>query len=207
MLVSTVGMAALLCGCGGHPTIELTQKLTATADAPYKKILVVALFDSFDARRYLEDEIVRHLAEQGAAGVASTSMMNTKTPVTAETFIQMVDDIDADAVLLTQLTSHAAKHKERDARPQATYNYWPTHYYNVFEVQLTEYVEPPRLETEHSLVLATQAFSVASREPVWGIESSSVFVEVQEDGLDYQVFVSEASAIVQHLSRDKLIDR
>jgi hypothetical protein len=47
-----------------------------------QKILVITLFSSFDSRRYLEDEVVRHLAELGTDAVASTSMMNTKTPVT-----------------------------------------------------------------------------------------------------------------------------
>ena len=140
-------MLAVLGACAARPSISVTHALEETADSPYEKILVVTLFDSFDARRYLETEIVKQLAERGVDSVASTSMMNTKTPLVTQTFIDMLDEIGADALLLTQLTSHAANHTEKDARPQATYNYWPTYYYNVFQVQLTEYVEPPRLET------------------------------------------------------------
>jgi hypothetical protein len=204
---SVVALAAILSACANAPQVTVSQPLSESADAPYEKILVVTLFDSFDARRYLEEEIVAHLARQDAVGVASTSMMNTKTPIVAATFIEMVDKIGADAVLLTQLTSHGANMTEKDASPQATYNYWPTYYWNVFQVELTEYVEPPRLEIEHSLILASQVFSVKSREPVWGIESRSVFVEVQEDGLDYGIFVREADAIVRHMTRDRLILR
>jgi hypothetical protein len=200
-------LSMLLGACGIQTKTTVTHELSADADAPYEKILVVTLFDSFDARRFLEKEIVSHLAELGTVGVASTSMMNTKTPVVAATFIKMVDDIGADALLLTQQTSHFASHSERDSSPQATYNYWPTHYYNVFQVELTEYVEPTRLEIEHDLLLASQVFSVKTREPVWGMESESVFTEKQEDGLDYNIFVNEANAIVSNMSRDQLIAR
>ena len=200
-----VACAAVFGGCASRPQITVAQPLSDSADAPYEKILVITLFDSFDARRYLEEEVVTALAEHGVVGVPSTSMMNTKTPVVRQTFLDMVEKIDADAVLLTQLTSHGVNQTERDANPESTYNYWPTYYYNVWEVQLTEYVEPPRLEVEHSLLLASEIFSVQTREPVWGIESKSVFVEVQEDGLDYQIFVKEAEAIVKHLVRSGAI--
>jgi hypothetical protein len=71
---------------------------------------------------------------------------------------------------------------------------------------LTEYVEPPRVLIDHTLVLATQAFSVAEREPVWALESKSEFVEVQEEGLDYNVFIDEANAVVKRLKRDGVVN-
>ena len=194
-------------GCGTTPHVEVTQNLEDSADAPYQKILVVALFDSHDARRYLETEIVNALAEAGATGVASTTMMDSRTPIVRQTFIDMIDDIGADALLLTQLTALKTEMHAQDASPQATYNYWPTYYWNVWGVELTEYVEPPRILAEHSLVLVTQAFSVALREPVWALESKSEFTEVQEDGLDYNVFINEANAIVRHLQREGVIDK
>ena len=84
---------------------------------------------------------------------------------------------------------------------------WPTYYYNVFQVELTEYVEPTRLQTEHSLVLATEVLSVSTEKPVWAIDAASEFVVVQEDGLDYQIFVREARAIVDYMARDGLVKR
>ena len=188
-------------------TITVTHKLEADADVPFKKVLVVALFDSFDGRRYFETEVVNALKQTGAEGVRSTSMMNTKTPVVPQTFLNMIDEIGADALILTQLTTHDAESKEKDARPRATYNYWPTYYFNVWEVELTEYVEPPRMQTEHDLVLATQVFSVEKQAPVWGMESESKFIEVQEDGLDYRVFIEEATVIVDHMKSDNLVTR
>lgn len=200
-----LGLSILMCACAWTSTIKVTQQLEDSADAPYRKVLVVTLFDSFDARRYLEKEIVKRLATEGTTAVASTSMMDTRTPLVRQTFIDMIDEIGADALLLTQLASFSSEVSARDASPEATYNFRPTYYWNVWEVELTEYVEPPRLESEHSLALTTRVYSVSERSPVWAIESKSKFVEVQEDGLDYQIFVNEANAIVKHLKRDGLV--
>ena len=205
-IVTLTFTALLAVACATKPQVRVSQQLSPTADSPYENVLVVALFSSFDPRRYLEDETVKRLRELGVSAVASTSMMDTRTPVTAETFIRMVEEIDADGLLLTQLTSYGAQQEEVDASPESTVNYWPTYYWNVFAVEVTEYVEPPRLYIEHSLVLATQLYSVASREPVWGIDSSSSFTEIEEDGLQYSVFEEEADAIVNAMRRAGAIE-
>jgi hypothetical protein len=204
-MLCVVAFVVTLFACASSKQVKISQELSDSADAPYKNILVVALFESYDGRRYLEMEVVNELSRRGTEAVRSTSMMDSRTPVNRETFLAMVEKIGADAVLLTQLTSHDAVVSQKDARPEATYNYWPTYYYNVFSVELTEYVEPPRQEAEHSLILATQLFSVASREPVWGMESISVIIEKQEDGLNQKVYVQEAQAIVGAMSRGGVI--
>ena len=83
----------------------------------------------------------------------------------------MVDETGADSVLLTQLVHLDTAKKIREASPEATYNVRPTYYYNVWNVELTEYREPPGLELKHTIILATQMFSVASKQPVWAIET------------------------------------
>lgn len=209
-MLRMLGLAFLVASCSSTQQVEVTQKYEGSADGPYEKILVVTLFDSHDARRYLEGEIVKLLAETGATGVASTSMMDSTVPMVRQTFIDQIDETGADALLLTQLAGLKSDMSEQDANPQATYNVWPgysTWYWNVWSVELTEYVEPPRILIDHTLVLATQMFSVADRAPVWGMDSKSQFTEVQEDGLDYQIFIDEATAIVQNLKRGGLIEK
>ena len=119
----------------------------------------------------------------------------------------MVEKIDADAVLVTQLASLESKGTVKDMRPEATYNFRPTYYYNVWSVDLEEYVEPQSVEFKHSLVLATQLYSVLNREAVWAIESKSKIVMNHEQVRDYAIIVDEAKAIATHLSRDGLIAR
>lgn len=205
VLLAALTVACVLAACASRPTVSVSQPLASDADAPYQKTLVVALFSSFDARRYLEKEIVKRLQEQGVTAVASTSMMDTRTPVTAATFIDMVEEIGADSVLVTQLTAYDIEASAKDARPESTWNYRPTYYYNVFEVELTEYVEPKIVNLEHDLILATQMFSASARKPVWGIDSRAKFKEDLDRGFDYGIFEREADAIVARLARDRVV--
>jgi hypothetical protein len=185
--------------------VTQVRELSAEADAPYDNILVVSLFKSFDARRYLEKEIVKQLEANGVSAVASTSLMDTKTPVTRQTFRDMAASLNSDAVLVTQLVSFDTTAKMKDARAQSTYNIRSTYYFNVWSVELTEYVAPPSLQLNHDIVLATQFFSVAREEPVWAIESQTeISLDYDERG-DISVMTDEARVIATHLSRDGLL--
>ena len=199
------GMVAALAACSTGPQITRTQEVPETADTPYKNILVITLLSKFDSRRYLEQEVVSRLSALGTTAVASTSMMNTKTPMIRDTFMKMVENIDADAVLVTQLSSLRSEGTVVDMSPEATLNLRPTAYWNVFSVDLTEYVEPQAVEFEHSLVLLTELHSVRTQETVWGIESKSKFRPGFDQAKDYSIIVNEAEAIAKHLSRDGLL--
>jgi len=201
------GIVFALGACSTGPQITTTQELSESADAPYKNILVIMLHSSFDVRRILEDEVVALLSEQGTKAVASTSKMNTKTPVTRQTFLAMVEEIGADGVVITRLVSLQSEGEMVDMNPQATYNFRPTYYYNVWSVDLEEYVEPQAAKFEHSLVLATQLYSVKDKEPVWAIESKSKISQGIDEVKGYSVIMDEAKAISTHLSRDGLIAR
>lgn len=200
-----IGLAIAIGACASGPQITTVQEVTASADAPYDNVLVVSLFKSFDARRFFEKEIVKHLSERGVKAVASTSLMDTRTPVSRETFLAMVDELDSDAVLVTHLVDLETSAKMKDMRPESTYNIRPTYYYNVWGVELTEYVEPQGMELKHSIVLATQLYSVQQKEPVWAIESRSKIVQGFDQRGDASVIINEAKAITSHLSMESLL--
>lgn len=202
-----VGATFALSACAG-PQVTRVQPLSESADAPYNDVLVISLFKSFDARRYLEKEIVSQLKERGVNAIASTSMMDTRTPVTRETFLEMVESQGSDAVLVTQLVNLDTKAKMKDSRPEATYKVglaYSSFYYNMWDVQLVEYVEPQIMELKHSIALATQVFSVASKEPVWTIESVTKLKYDSENRFGGTVIADEARSIVSYLSRDGLL--
>jgi len=194
----------LLSACAG-PKVTRIQELSSTADAPYDNVLVVSLFKSFDARRYLEKEIVKQLSTHGVTAVASTSLMDTRTPVTRQTFVAMVESHGSDSVLITQLVDLETEAKLKDARPESTYNITPTYYFNVWNVELDEYVQPQGMTLDHSIALATQLYSVAKQEAVWAIESTTkISLDYDQRG-DVSVINDEAKSIVSYLSRDGLL--
>jgi hypothetical protein len=199
-----LAVAFLVSACAG-PQVTRVQALSKTADAPYQNVLVISLFESFDIRRYLETDIVKELSDRGITAVASTSLMNTKTPVTRQTFLAMVEELNSDAVVISQLVSLDSTAKENDARPEATHIIRPTYYYNVWSVELTEFVEPPFLTLKHEIRLATQMYSVSAEEAVWAIETKSKIKTQRETRGDVSFIAEEAKAIVRHLSKDGLL--
>ena len=201
------GICVVLAACSTGPQVTTTQKFAESADAPYKNLLVIFLADKFDSRRYLETEVVKKLTENGTQAVASTSMMDSRTPKTRQTFLAMVESIGADAVLVTQFANVLSEATVVDMNPEATYNFRPTYYYNVWSVDLQEYKEPQAVDFEHSLALATQLYSVSSKDVVWAIESHSNIKQAFDQGPDYSIYIDEAKAIASSLRKDGLISR
>ena len=207
-LLLVLSFSALIGACASSgPQVKTVQTLTPSAGAPYQKVLVISLFSSFDTRRYLETEIVKALAAKGVTGVASTTMMDSRDPAVRETFIKMVDEIGADAVLVTQLVNLESVGTVKDMRPEATHNFRPTYYYNVWSVELAEYVEPPSVEFDISLALASQVLSVEKATTIWAIESKSQINQGVEQGPDYKIFIAEAAGIVDQMFKDGVVKR
>ena len=205
-IILLVGAALVFSACAG-PQVTRTQPLDEAADAPYDNVLVVSLFQSFDMRRLLEREIVKQLKAQGVDAVPSTSLISVKTPLNREAVIEAVGQANADAVLVTQLLDAQTTSRFRDRSPESTYNIRPTYYYNVWNVELTEYSEPPGLEAKHEILMATQVFSVSTKEPVWTIETRSMLkrdVNMQFSGTS---IADEAKAIAGAMARDGLLAR
>jgi len=197
--------AAILAGCATAPQVTTTVELAEASDAPYKNVLVIFLAESFDSRRYLEMEIVKQLQQTGTLAVRSTSMMDTKTPVSRKTFLDMVERVNADAVLVSQIADLRAQGEVVNMNPESTYNFRPTYYYNVWSVELTEYEEPEAINFEIDLWLATQLYSVDSQDVVWAIEAETKFDQKFDKGRDYQIYIDEATAIVNALKKDGLL--
>ena len=197
----------LLMGACAGPQITTVQPLSESASVPYRNVLVVSLFKSFDMRRFLEQEIVKQLQERGVEAVASTSMMDTKTPVNRDTFVAMVEQLNSDAVIVTQLVNLETTSKVKDRRPETTRNISPTYYYNVWSVEVTEYVEPPGLELKHEAIMATQVFSARSKTPVWAIESTSNITRNIDRQTSGSSIASEAKKIIGAMTRDGLLAR
>lgn len=201
-----VVVALFVAACAG-PQVTRTQPLEDSADAPYGDVLVVSLFKSFDMRRYLERAIVSELEARGIDAVASTSLIDVKTPLNRESVLAAVTEAGSDAVLVTQLLDGASSFKARDRSPESTYNVRPTYYYNVWNVELTEYAEPKGLEAVHEVTMATQVFSVSTKEPVWTIETSSKLKRNIDQQYSGTSIADEAKAIAGAMARDGLLAR
>jgi hypothetical protein len=205
-------MAAMLLlvlssACVTAPQVSTSNGLPATADGPYKNVLLVVLFSKFDTRRYLEDEIVNDLKAQGIKAVASTSMMTSKTPLTREFVVELMTELGADALLLTQIADLQSTAKVVNMNPQATYNIRPTYYVNVFTMDLTEYIEPQDLRVTQYLSTSSDLYSFSSRSKVWTMITHSKIKENVDHMRDYSIIVREADAISAAMLKDGVVSQ
>ena len=134
-------------------------------------------------------------------------MMTTKTPVNRESVLAIVDELGSDSVLVTQLVNLETASKVREANPESTYNVRPTHYYNVWNVELTEYEAPQGLELKHKITMAIEMFSASSTESVWSIETNSQISRDINQHTSGNTAQKEAKGIVGAMSRDGLLAR
>jgi hypothetical protein len=200
-----LAIAMALAACSTAPTITTSQAVSESADASYRKILVIALFSSDESRWSFERELVRQLSEAGVTAAGSISLREKNTPITRTTILAMLEKFDADAVLVTQVASVQSELEMKDMRPEASYKVSPTRYFDVWNVDLREYVEPQEAEVTSALVLATQLYDVSTKEAVWAIESESEIVQDSGNASYYPYIVAEATAIVGEMSTVGLI--
>ena len=119
----------------------------------------------------------------------------------------MVDNTGADSVLVTQFIAGESSLKAKDANPETSVNVRPTYYFNVWSVEVTEYVEPQFVFEEGKVMLATQMLSVAKRDAVWTIESTLKYKKEVGVPRPYDAYDAEAESVVKHLARDGLIGK
>jgi hypothetical protein len=127
--------------------------------------------------------------------------------MTRSTYIAMVDRTGADALLVSQFIDGESKIEVKDANPETTVNVRPTYYFNVWSVNVTEYVEPQFVLEKGTVMIATQMYSVAKEDAVWAIESKVKYKVEFGVPRPYDAYDEEAESIVKHLARDKLVAR
>lgn len=205
-LIMVTMSLVLFSACGvAPPTVSTTNGLPETSDGPYEHVLVLFLYSKFDTRRYLEDEIVKDLTAQGIKATTATSMMTSRTPLTPKFVVELMTELGADSLLLTQLADLRTTGKVVNMRPEATYNFYPTYYVNVFQVTLDEYLEPPDVQFTHELSTSSDLYALSSRDKVWSMVTQSKFKENRDHVADYSIILREADAISGAMLKDRVM--
>ncbi len=208
-----IASTLVLSACANMSNMASTtriQPLDSAAVVPYQKLLILGVFESFEHRSLLERAVVQDIRNINvdAVAVAATSMMKTTTPLNTETVLAIIEESGVDAVLVTQLmnmSDSATKVKSRS--PQASWKVRPTYYFNVWDVRLTEYMEPQYMETEMSVVLRTELFVKESKEQVWAIETKAEVVKDSSRPDHHPLANSQAADIVKFLKADGIISK
>jgi hypothetical protein len=147
--VFAAGLFGLLSAC------STTQVKSVWKDPAYfgkpQKVMVVAVSKEAITRRMVEDEFVLQLKAHGVEGIASYAVLPDKKQHDQEAISKMVEQLGADAVLISRLVS---KRNVRVYYP-ATVNHrphryakWPHYYHDGYEM-----VNTPGYSTRYEYAL------------------------------------------------------
>lgn len=197
-LFAVLAVTTLLSACAGPATV--TRTLDDAAGASFGNILVIAVAHDYSGRAMMERALVSRITAAGSAATAYYRVVGNNPTVERSRVIEAVEAGDFDAVLLTRIKDQEINPSVRAGSSEVKSTTKGGDVFNVFRYDYEELNEPAVVDLNRSVVLTTELYSAATREPVWAVETASGNKSSIGELVD-----SSADAIVGRLRRDGLL--
>ena len=212
--LATVGMLLLtLTACNKAATTSFSQSYRNPGyeETVFKRILVIAVSEDEEGRKSFEDALASALAGQGATAAPSYTVVPHSDQVSEEELHGLIESSGIDGVLLTRLVS---VDKDSEYVPPKKYNnpqtrYYPGGlgmgygyggYYGFYGTTYAAVHTPGYFDTNTTLTLESNLYSVATNELVWTGQSETIDPDSIEDARE-----SVTAAVAQKLKAERLI--
>ena len=197
-LFAVFAAVALLTSCAGPATVSRT--LDDAGKASFGNILVIAVAHDYSGRAMMERALVSRITSVGSTATAYYRVVGNNPPIDRSRVIEAVEAGNFDAVLLTRVKDQEINPSVRSGSSEVKSTAKGGEVFNFFRYDYEELNEPAIVDLNRSVVLTTELYSVATREPVWAIETTSGSKPSIGELVD-----SSADAIVGRLRRDGLL--
>lgn len=168
----------------------------------FRNILVIGVAGSYNNRATYERTLAKDIASGGASATAYYTLVRMDAPIDRPTIEKLVDEGNYDAVLITRVLNSDVDSAMKVGTSSAKKIRKDGSAANLFRYDYEELNDPVVLTMEMSVAIASELFSVESREMVWSVESTVA----NEAGVE--VLVVDASRIVAaRLRKDGLIPK
>lgn len=168
----------------------------------FRNILVIGVAGSYNNRATYERTLAKDIASGGASATAYYTLVKMDAPIDRPTIEKLVDEGNYDAVLITRVLNSDVDSAMKVGTSSAKKIRKDGSAANLFRYDYEELNDPVVLTMEMSVAIASELFSVESREMVWSVESTVA----NEAGVE--VLVVDASRIVAaRLRKDGLIPK
>ncbi len=195
-MCGTVSVA--LSGCAAQTSVSSAWIDSDKRGVRYEKVLVIALTEEGDKRMSFEDEVAADLNRGSTRAWASSRLMDITLPVNETTIKPLVDEIGAQAVVVTRVTDLSVRTVE-SSQPytavQARRKEGAAFRYDYVEKEL-----PALMTTEFTTELTTDVVDTGSGERVYTVVSSA---DGQESLAEVIAVLSDA--IAKQLRTDGVI--
>jgi len=195
-------------GCASGPSVSSQWHDKSPANSKFSNILVVAVSDNVDTRMSFEDAVAYDLRGPNTQAWVSARGMATDQQINEENLRKLVELKQADAILVTKVTSMEIKAVEAGGRTNVIENQQDTgmgmvpqrRSGTIFQYDYNETVEPIYTTAEYTTVLTTDVYSAASGENVYSVVTSASKQETLADVIDVL-----SDAIAKRLRTDGVI--
>lgn len=174
-------------GCATSTTTSFSQSYRNPGyeQTVFKRLLVIVVASNPTNRQTFEDELASAIAAQGGTAAPSYTMLPEGEQVSEEQLYEIIQREGVDGVVLTRLLSID---KDTSYTPPKKYNkprtrYYPAApgwgygyggYYGWYGTTYAEVHEPGQLDTNTTLRLETNLYSVATNDLVWTGQSETI---------------------------------
>jgi hypothetical protein len=201
-------ISLLASACANHTSVSSSWVDSKQRNSQFERVLVVAVSSNADGRMSFEDAVVYDLRGPETQAWPSVRLMEPDLEITRETLRPIIEQQQADALVVTRVTRLEVEPIEIGGRStvlaeqqQSGQDYvYQRKQGTLFRYDYTEDVEKTYLTTEYTTELTTDVYATASGERIYTIVSRANKQESLADVIDVL-----SNVIAKRLRRDKVI--
>jgi hypothetical protein len=198
LVLAATAMAS--CASSGSKINQLLQH-PDYVHAGFSDVLVIAVADDYDTRAHFERQAAAAIRETGATATPYYTVIGRNPPITSSDINNAVRARGFDSILMTRIENQDDQVAVKGSAPDAqAVRRDANNVFDVFKYDYEELNEPPRVEINSTIVLATDLFAAEKQERVWAIETTSYnYTDA------YALINSEVKTIVDRLKKDGMV--
>jgi hypothetical protein len=203
-----LGIALLTGACSSHTSVSSSWTDPKQRNSQFNRVLVVAVSANADGRMSFEDAVVYDLRGPETLAWPSARLMKPDLEITRETLRPIIEQQQADAVVVTRVTRLEVEPVEIGGRStvlaeqqQSGQDYvYQRQQGTLFRYDYEENVEKTYITSEYTTELRTDVYATASDELVYTIVSRATKQESLADVIDVL-----GNVIAKRLRKDGVI--
>ena len=185
-------IAIIASACASHTSVSSTWHDKSPANSKFSNVLVVAVSANSDSRLSFEDAVAYDLRGPETQAWSSGRGMEADQEINEESLRKLVELKQADAIIVTKVTSLEIKPVQVGGRTNVIENQQDTGMGmvpqrksgTIFQYDYNETVEPVYTSPEYTTVLTTDVYSAVSGENVYTVVTTATKQETMADVID-----------------------
>lgn len=197
-----IGTLLVATACSSSGRTVSTYEGPAYDGPAFRNLLVIGVADNYNNRATFERLLSKNIAASGASATAYYTLVEMDAPIDRPAIEKVVEGGNYDAVLISRVLNRDVDSAVKVGTSGARKIRKDGGAASLFRYDYEELNEPVTLTTELSAVIASELFSVASKERIWSIET-----DVSNEASVGVLVIDASESIAARLRKDSLIPK